>query len=170
MFAKQQRETTNRNPKNDSEVKQIFSEFRRKNRMNTEMEVAPIRTLDDFILTKSRFQVNWVQNLFKIAFLEYLLFSLERNSLFVCFFHSFMTSCNVEFMIRFACQYETLKPKHKICLYVCNLLRQNVLNLLVENSIWERSLSNRSWCFMWTQYKTGFWKSLLASSFTFFYL
>jgi len=57
MFAKQQRETTNRNPKNDSEVKQIFSEFRRKNRMNTEMEVAPIRTLDDFLLTKSRFQI-----------------------------------------------------------------------------------------------------------------
>ena len=57
MFAKQQRETTNRNPKNDREIKQIFSEFRRKNRMNTEMEVAPIRTLDDFILTKSRFQV-----------------------------------------------------------------------------------------------------------------
>merc|ERR1711997_1394662 len=30
---------------------------RRKNRMNTEMEVAPLRTLDDFILTKSRFQI-----------------------------------------------------------------------------------------------------------------
>ena len=58
MFAKQQRETTNRNPKNDSGVKQIFSEFRRKNRMDTEMEVAPIRTLDDFLLTKSRFQVD----------------------------------------------------------------------------------------------------------------
>merc|ERR1711971_770233 len=57
MGAKQQRETTNRSPKNDREIKQIFSEFRRKNRMNTEMEVAPIRTLDDFILTKSRFQI-----------------------------------------------------------------------------------------------------------------
>merc|ERR1712086_747395 len=45
------------NPKNDREIKQIFSNFRRKNRKNTEMEVAPIRTLDDFILTKSRFQI-----------------------------------------------------------------------------------------------------------------
>merc|ERR1712223_1774165 len=40
-----------------SELKQIFSEFRRNNRMDNEMEIAPLRSLDDFIMTKSRFQV-----------------------------------------------------------------------------------------------------------------
>ena len=43
-----------------SELKQIFSEFRRNNRMDNEMEIAPLRSLDDFIMTKSRFQVNHV--------------------------------------------------------------------------------------------------------------
>merc|ERR1719471_174723 len=45
------------NPKNDTEVKQLFSEFRRKNRTSNEMEVAPLRSFDDFLLTKSRFQI-----------------------------------------------------------------------------------------------------------------
>ena len=44
----------------DSELSQIFkqtiSEFRRQNQ-NSNMELAPLRGLDDFILTKSRFQV-----------------------------------------------------------------------------------------------------------------
>ena len=40
------------------EIKQFLTDFRKINREKGEMEVAPLRTLDDFILTKSRFQVN----------------------------------------------------------------------------------------------------------------
>jgi len=46
-----------KSPRNETEIKQIFSEFRKRNRSDGEMEIAPLRGIDDFILTKSRFQI-----------------------------------------------------------------------------------------------------------------
>merc|ERR1712080_384394 len=43
--------------RNEAEIKQLFSEFRKRNRTDGEMEIAPLRGIDDFILTKSRFQI-----------------------------------------------------------------------------------------------------------------
>ena len=46
-----------KSPRTEAEIKHIFSEFRKRNRSDGEMEIAPLRGIDDFILTKSRFQV-----------------------------------------------------------------------------------------------------------------
>ena len=46
-----------KSPRNETEIKQIFSEFRKRNRSDGEMEIAPLRSLDDFILSKARFQL-----------------------------------------------------------------------------------------------------------------
>ena len=49
-----------KSPRSETEIKQIFSEFRKRNRSDGEMEIAPLRGIDDFILTKSRFQVSHI--------------------------------------------------------------------------------------------------------------
>ncbi len=45
--------------KNESDLKQILTEIRKTKREDNKMEVAPLRSFDDFLLTKSRFQVSW---------------------------------------------------------------------------------------------------------------
>ena len=46
------------------EIKQFLSDVRKISRENKDMEVAPLRTLDDFILTKSRFQVCNIEEIY----------------------------------------------------------------------------------------------------------
>ena len=64
------------------EIKQFLSDVRKISRENKDMEVAPLRTLDDFILTKSRFQVC---NIDEIYFLNCI------NPL-ISIFYRFLTS------------------------------------------------------------------------------